>query len=146
MNEDGLCYTYNNVDLGTKGMVVEDKNFEVQTVKGCGKNKGLRIVVDSHVLAGKSKQRYKSKGFKVYITVPGVELTKYHLLWLRHMKENTTFCYMESILLIRLQNFKNGTEINRSIFIKNIHRNFLLIKPVAFTFCFRSVTTQMVKI
>ena len=72
INEVGLCYTYNNYDLGMDPDV-DDEKANVRKVKGCGKKKGLRVVVDSHKFATK---RYggkeKADGFIVFITVPGV--------------------------------------------------------------------------
>ena len=55
----------------------ENAIFSVQKVPGCGKNKGFRVIVDSQMLAYKSKKSFgerngKSGGFRVYITVPGV--------------------------------------------------------------------------
>lgn len=78
INEEGLCYTFNNFNLGTSGISDEDdKIFTVQKVPGCGKSKGFRVVVDSQRLAYKSKKLYgqsqqEKGGFRVFITVPGV--------------------------------------------------------------------------
>ena len=60
INEAGLCYTFNNYNLGTKGMS-EDGIFKVSKVEGCGRSKGLRLVVDSQKLAYKSKKVHKQK-------------------------------------------------------------------------------------
>ena len=38
INEAGLCYTFNNYNLGTKGMS-EEGIFKVSKVEGCGRSK-----------------------------------------------------------------------------------------------------------
>ena len=62
INENGLCYTYNNLDLGLDPRVTETI-AQVRNVKGCGKSKGLRVIVDSHGMTAKSifKKREKVK-------------------------------------------------------------------------------------
>lgn len=45
MNEKGLCYTYNNFNLGSDP-TLGDEVVKVRNVKGCGKSKGLQLVVD----------------------------------------------------------------------------------------------------
>ncbi len=79
VNEVGLCYTINNVDLGTSGMYgpsgmgVSNPLYEVRKVQGCGKKKGFRIVVDSQRLFSAAKTVTKpGEAFKVFVTVPGV--------------------------------------------------------------------------
>ena len=72
VNEVGLCYTYNNFDLGMDPDVT-DYQAKVRNVKGCGKKKGLRVAVDSQMMATKPlNKRSKPGKFVVYITVPGV--------------------------------------------------------------------------
>ena len=44
----------------SKGMS-EDGIFKVSKVEGCGRSKGLRLVVDSQKLAYKSKKVHKQK-------------------------------------------------------------------------------------
>ena len=48
----------------------------VMKVAGCGKNKGLQIVVDSHKLASMLPEGSFSKGFKVFVTLKGVTTSK----------------------------------------------------------------------
>ena len=52
----------------------EDFPFQVKKVYGCGKTRGLRVVVDSQKLAYRAKRNYlkKSTGYRVYVTNPGV--------------------------------------------------------------------------
>ena len=45
-------------------------------VAGCGKNKGLQIVLDSHRLSSFMPEGKLSKGFKVFLTLPGVTTSK----------------------------------------------------------------------
>ena len=46
VNEDGLCYTYNNVDFKVEeGM---DHTADLVNIPGVGHKKGLTLVVDSH--------------------------------------------------------------------------------------------------
>ena len=73
INEEGLCYTWNNVELGTSGMI-EKGPFLIQKVKGCGKTRGFRLVVDSQKLNYRSKSKYldKSTAYRVYVTNNGV--------------------------------------------------------------------------
>ena len=57
-NEAGLCYTLNNVDLGKFSATGRHKNvtsddFVVRNVKGCGKQRGLRVVIDSQTIRHK---------------------------------------------------------------------------------------------
>ena len=48
----------------------------VLKVAGCGKNKGLQIVLDSHRLSSFMPEGKLSKGFKVFLTLPGVTTSK----------------------------------------------------------------------
>ena len=48
----------------------------VLKVAGCGKNKGLQIVLDSHRLSSFLPEGKLSKGFKVFLTLPGVTTSK----------------------------------------------------------------------
>ena len=74
INEKGLCYTYNNYNLGMDPMAREEA-FYIRQVKGCGKGKGLQLVVDSQKLSNQHLSKWGTEfgeGFEVFITVPGV--------------------------------------------------------------------------
>ncbi len=71
-NEMGLCYTFNNPNLGFDPDLTEDA-IKVRNVKGCGRKKGLSIIMDRHKLFTQPLLRSSpDKHFVVYITVPGV--------------------------------------------------------------------------
>lgn len=70
INEVGLCYSYNNYDLG-KDPEAGPEAIQVRNVAGCGKKKGLQVIVDTQKLATKPAFA-KAHGFKVFVTVPGV--------------------------------------------------------------------------
>ena len=43
---------------------------------GCGRNKGLQLVLDSQRLSTLLPTEFLSKGFKVFVTLPGVSTSK----------------------------------------------------------------------
>ena len=67
INDRGQCYTFNNVDL--HGHHGGDEQPKIRTVQGCGKSKGLRLVLDTHMLGSRMMRR---EGYMVYVTVNGV--------------------------------------------------------------------------
>ena len=72
INEAGLCYTFNNYDLGMDSSASSRPSaISVRNVRGCGKRKGLRVVVDSRRLANQPLFA-QAQEFVVYVTVPGV--------------------------------------------------------------------------
>ena len=78
-NENGLCYTYNNHELGMIAFEGADadhraeRSFQVRKVKGCGKKKGFTLIVDNHdTFNAYTPGVGRLKGFKVFVTVPGV--------------------------------------------------------------------------
>ncbi len=65
-NEYGLCYTYNNVRLAfEKGKDPHHDGYSIRGVAGCGKERGLRMVLDNHrIMRLDSKQRCQSCSVK----------------------------------------------------------------------------------
>ena len=77
-NDHGSCYTYNNVQLGFYGdLKSADEAIKIRNVTGCGKEKGLQLIVDNQKLTRMiSPKKPPNRGFKVFITVPGVVTSK----------------------------------------------------------------------
>lgn len=70
-NDHGLCYTFNNFDLGFDDRAANEA-VQVRKVQGCGKSKGLRVIIDNHKVATLGKRLTPGSKFQVYVTVPGV--------------------------------------------------------------------------
>ena len=73
-NELGICYTINNLDQGFDD--TKNGSRPLLKVKGCGKSKGLKLVLDSQRLSSMLPKGTRSKGFKVFVTLPGVTTSK----------------------------------------------------------------------
>ena len=60
----------------------DEKNHinPILKVVGFGKNKGLQIVLDSHKLTSVTTEGSLGKGFKVFVTLPGVTTSKVSFL------------------------------------------------------------------
>ena len=72
MNDRGQCYSYNNLkihsDEGANGEAIK-----VRQVAGCGKRKGMRLVIDTHNMHNMVPSQWKTReGFIIYVTVNGV--------------------------------------------------------------------------
>ncbi|XP_059093651.1 uncharacterized protein LOC131888743 [Tigriopus californicus] len=70
-NDHGLCYTFNNFDLGFDDRATNEA-VQVRKVQGCGKSKGLRVIIDNHKFATLGSRNTPGSKFQVYVTVPGV--------------------------------------------------------------------------
>ena len=104
-NELGTCYTINNLDQGFD----EDKGGPgsgarpLLQVKGCGKSKGLKLVLDSQRLSSMLPKGTQSKGFKVFVTLPGVTTSKVPFLVNPSFKGEHNF-YIHGIHVIKVIN------------------------------------------
>jgi hypothetical protein len=89
-NEYGLCYTYNNEDLHTNGIQADKGGditnvngngghaFEVKKIEGCGKKKGLRLIIDANEMSTRGRHEHGSNGFFLFLTNPGSVSQKVH--------------------------------------------------------------------
>jgi hypothetical protein len=50
--------------------------FGVRKVTGCGKDHGFQLVIDSQRMASLLPKEHLTKGFKVFVTLPGVVTSK----------------------------------------------------------------------
>lgn len=81
-NDHGLCYTYNNIQLGLESKIGGENRdggdagsfFRIRKVTGCGKERGLQIAVDSQKLTRLLPG--SRDGFRVFITEPGAVSSK----------------------------------------------------------------------
>ena len=54
-----------------------NENFQtVKKVRGCGKKSGLQLIIDSQKMNNLFSKNMRSKGYHVYVTVPGVVSSK----------------------------------------------------------------------
>ena len=63
-----------------QGTRLSDTNSDhfrkVKSVTGCGKNSGLQLIIDSQKMNNLFSKNMRSKGYHVFITVPGVVTSK----------------------------------------------------------------------
>ena len=62
--------------LGCTEDPMDKKIPEIKKVNGCGKKSGLQLIIDSHKLQNLFSKKIRSKGYHVFITVPGVVTSK----------------------------------------------------------------------
>ena len=55
---------------------VHDSNPQIKKVDGCGKKSGLQLIIDNQKLNNLFPKHMRSKGYFVFITVPGVVTSK----------------------------------------------------------------------
>ena len=53
-----------------------DSNPQIKKVDGCGKKSGLQLIIDNQKLNNLFPKHMRSKGYFVFITVPGVVTSK----------------------------------------------------------------------
>ena len=80
-NEHGLCYTFNNADQGLDDVNNHEnpensRFFGVRKVRGCGKKRGLQLVLDSQRMSSLIPKEHLTKGFRIFVTLPGVVTSK----------------------------------------------------------------------
>ena len=54
----------------------QDSNPQIKKVDGCGKKSGLQLIIDNQKLNSLFPKHMRSKGYFVFITVPGVVTSK----------------------------------------------------------------------
>eukprot|EP00094_Tigriopus_californicus_P011134 TCALIF_10745-PA protein Name:"Similar to ppk28 Pickpocket protein 28 (Drosophila melanogaster)" AED:0.17 eAED:0.17 QI:0/0/0/0.66/1/1/3/0/792 len=116
-NDHGLCYTYNNFKLGmeniSKDSLHNSEVFKMRSVAGCGKDRGLQLVVDNHRLTSLLPPSKESRGFKVFITLPGVVSSKVPFIVDTSFYGEHSF-YLHGIHHIRTSEaFQNWNEDNK---------------------------------
>ena len=57
-----------------------DNYVNIRNVTGCGRKRGLQLVLDSQTMASILPKKYLAKGFKVFVTIPGVVTSKVSFL------------------------------------------------------------------
>uniref|UniRef100_A0A0K2V8R3 Sodium channel protein Nachlike [Bombus impatiens] n=1 Tax=Lepeophtheirus salmonis TaxID=72036 RepID=A0A0K2V8R3_LEPSM len=75
MNEDGICYSYNNVNFKLE----RESNYtdKLDNIQGVGHKKGLTLLVDSQMIKNRARKAVSDyEGFKVIVTVPGAIAAK----------------------------------------------------------------------
>ena len=68
LKDDNICFRNDKEDSNLINPILK--------IAGCGKNKGFQIVLDSHRLSSLMPEGKFSKGFKVFLTLPGVTTSK----------------------------------------------------------------------
>ena len=88
-NEHGMCYTFNNYPHKYSNLLKHKSTTKkyrlrcnsddfishmplentIRNAKGCGKNSGFQLIIDSHKMTNLIQ---KHKGYKIHITLPGV--------------------------------------------------------------------------
>lgn len=51
--------------------------FSIHNVTGCGREHGFQLVIDSHQMMSLLPRERLTKGFKVFVTMPGDEINFY---------------------------------------------------------------------
>ena len=76
-NDHGLCYTFNNVQQRLESSLERnDTLFKIRTVSGCGKESGLQLIIDNHKINSLMPTKSQVKGYKAFVTLPGVVTSK----------------------------------------------------------------------
>ena len=69
-------FTFRTAESTSYKEAVHDNNPQIKKVDGCGKNSGLQLIIDNQKLNNLFPKHIQSKGYFVFITVPGVVTSK----------------------------------------------------------------------